>query len=103
MGPVVVDTVDRTCPAACRPAVGPLLAVTVHEGEADLVAAAQALMGGRGRCPAAGVWTRDLQAGHRLADRLPADHVYLNGMDPYDLPLDSSVLWRTQRITAMLH
>ncbi len=99
--PVVIDSADRTCPAVCRPIVGPILTLTVHDTAADLAAAAQALTSEQ-LCPSVSVWTRDLGAGHRMADLLEADHVLLNAADPYDTDIDATPLQRSQRLSALL-
>ncbi len=104
--PRVFETADRQCPAVRRAVVGPLLAVTVHDTSAELVAAAQDLMHANAAdaapCPAAGVYTRDLSAAHRVAERLPCEQVYLNALDPYGHTLDAAALRTAQRVTAVM-
>jgi len=59
---------------------GPVLAVMPFEGEDEAVALANASPYGL----AAGLWTRDLKRGHRVAHRLEAGTVWVNAYNRYD-------------------
>jgi acyl-CoA reductase-like NAD-dependent aldehyde dehydrogenase len=59
---------------------GPVLAVIPFDSEADAIAIANDSMFGL----AAGVWTRDIKRGHRVAHRLEAGTVWVNAYNRYD-------------------
>ncbi len=59
---------------------GPVLAVIPFEGEDEAVAIANASPYGL----AAGLWTKDLKRGHRVAHRLEAGTVWVNAYNRYD-------------------
>ena len=59
---------------------GPVLAVIPFEGEAEAVAIANDSAFGL----AAGLWTKDLKRGHRVAHQLEAGTVWVNAYNRYD-------------------
>jgi acyl-CoA reductase-like NAD-dependent aldehyde dehydrogenase len=59
---------------------GPVLAVMPFDGEDEAVALANDSPYGL----AAGLWTRDLKRGHRVAHRLEAGTVWVNAYNRYD-------------------
>jgi delta 1-pyrroline-5-carboxylate dehydrogenase len=59
---------------------GPVLAVIPFESEAEAVSLANDSMYGL----AAGLWTRDIKRGHRVAHKLEAGTVWVNAYNRYD-------------------
>ena len=73
-GPTILDGVDNDAPIAQNEVFGPVLTVLPFETEEEAIAIANDTRFGL----AAGVWTRDLKRGHRLARALQSGTVWLN-------------------------
>jgi succinate-semialdehyde dehydrogenase/glutarate-semialdehyde dehydrogenase len=74
--PTVLLEVSTEMPAFREETFGPVAAVIRVDGEEDAVAAANNSQYGLG----ASLWTRDLDRGRRLAGRVEAGQVFINGM-----------------------
>lgn len=72
--PTVLWSEDSGIRAACEEVFGPVTVVIPFDTEADAVAIANSLPFGLG----AGIWTRDVNRAHRVADALRAGIVYVN-------------------------
>jgi aldehyde dehydrogenase (NAD+) len=73
-GPTILDGVENDASIAQNEVFGPVLTVLPFETEEDAIAIANDTRFGL----AAGVWTRDLKRGHRLARALESGTVWLN-------------------------
>jgi acyl-CoA reductase-like NAD-dependent aldehyde dehydrogenase len=72
--PTVLWSEDPAIRAACEEVFGPVTAVIPFDTEEEAVAIANSLPFGLG----AGVWTRDVNRAHRVADAIRAGIVYVN-------------------------
>jgi acyl-CoA reductase-like NAD-dependent aldehyde dehydrogenase len=72
--PTVLWSEDATIRAACDEVFGPVTAVIPFDTEEEAIAIANSLPFGLG----AGVWTRDVNRAHRVADAIRAGIVYVN-------------------------
>jgi aldehyde dehydrogenase (NAD+) len=75
VAPTVLDRVDPAWPIAREEVFGPVLAVTTFDSEAEALRLANGLDYGL----VAGVYTRDIGRALRLARRLAAGSVWING------------------------
>jgi aldehyde dehydrogenase (NAD+) len=82
--PTIFDRVENGMRIAQEEIFGPVLSVISFEGEDEAVRLANDSSHGL----AAGVWTRDIQRGHRLAKAIQAGTVWLNAyrMVSHDVP-----------------
>lgn len=72
--PTVLFSEDPAIRATCEEVFGPVTAVVPFDTEEEAIAVANGLPFGLG----AGVWTRDVNRAHRVADALRAGIVYVN-------------------------
>ena len=80
MRPTVFANVRNDMTIAREEIFGPVLAVIPFDGEDEAVALANDSPYGL----AAGLWTKDLKRGHRVAHRLDAGTVWVNAFNRYD-------------------
>lgn len=73
--PTVLNNVEPLSPAAQEEIFGPVLTIMPFEGEAQAVELANATEFGL----VAGIWTNDLGRAHRVARRVAAGQVFVNG------------------------
>lgn len=74
MEPTIIDDVPAADPAVQEEIFGPVLSVQIVEDEEEAAAAANCTQYGL----AAGIYTRDFGAAHRLAREIEAGQVYIN-------------------------
>jgi succinate-semialdehyde dehydrogenase/glutarate-semialdehyde dehydrogenase len=74
--PTVLLDVTRDMPAFCEETFGPLAAITRIRDEDEAVAVANDSPYGLG----SSLWTRDIDRGRRMAGRIEAGQVFINGM-----------------------
>jgi aminomuconate-semialdehyde/2-hydroxymuconate-6-semialdehyde dehydrogenase len=72
--PTVIEGLKPDCKAMQEEIFGPVVTVTPFDGDEQLLE----LVNGVNFGLAANVWTRDLQRGHRLAERMEAGTVWVN-------------------------
>ena len=79
--PTIFTDVKNDMRVAQEEVFGPVLSIIAFEDEAEALAIANDTIYGL----AAGVWTRDMSRGHRMAQRLHAGTVWVNCYNMYDL------------------
>ena len=77
----VLADVEPSMPIFAAPVCGPVIRVTPFDTDEEAVSLANAVVS----CPAAYLWTTDLQRAHRLAPAIDAASTWVNSHNPRDL------------------